>query len=62
MNEYSGMQRAGLAEEITQLLERHDALVQQLREIKRQQYTLMQRAARIRLQLAQRGLAALQRN
>ena len=62
MNEDSGIQRAGLAEEITQLLERHDALVQQLRDIKRQHYVLMQRAARIKLQLAQRGLAALQRN
>ena len=62
MNEDSGMQRAGLAEEITQLLERHDALIQQLRDITRQHYVLMQRAARNKLQLAQRGLAALQRN
>ena len=56
-----GTQRATLAEQIGQLLERHDALVQQLRDIQRQHYVLMQRAARIKLQLAQRGLAALQR-
>ena len=57
-----GTQRRSLCEQIGQLLERHDALVQQLRDIQRQHYVLMQRAARIKLQLAQRGLAALQRD
>ena len=45
--------------EMDQLLEQRDALLRQLREIKRQQLQLMQRAARIRLQLAQRELSEL---
>ena len=62
MTQKLGTQRRSLGEQIGQLLERHDALVQQLRDIQRQHYVLMQRAARIKLQLAQRGLAALQRD
>ena len=62
MTQKIGTQHSTLAERIGQLLERHDALVHQLRDIQRQHYVLMQRAARIKLQLAQRGLAALQRD
>jgi len=62
MSEHVTMRRTALYEQITELQEWHDALVQQLREIKRQQLSLMQRAARIKLQIAQRGLAALQRD
>ena len=48
-----------LKAEIELLLEHKKALINQLREIKRQKLLLQQRAARIRLQLAQRGLADL---
>ena len=48
-----------LKAEIEQLLEHKKALLNQLRDIKRQKLLLQQRAARIRLQLAQRGLADL---
>jgi hypothetical protein len=44
-----------------EIIEHKDALWRQLQDIKRQKYQLMQRAARIKLQLAQRGLSALQR-
>ena len=47
--------------EMQEIIEHKDALWRQLQDIKRQKYQLMQRAARIKLQLAQRGLSALQR-
>ena len=54
--------RQVLLEQIAELLSEGDALLQQLRDIQRQQLHLMQRAARIQLQIAQRGLSQLQHN
>jgi hypothetical protein len=50
-----------LIAEMQEIVEHKDALWRQLQDIKRQKYQLMQRAAHIKLQLAQRGLSALQR-
>ena len=50
-----------LLDEMQEIIEHKDALWRQLQDIKRQKYQLMQRAARIKLQLAQRGLSTLQR-
>jgi hypothetical protein len=50
-----------LIAEMQEIIEHKDALWRQLQDIKRQKYQLMQRAARIKLQLAQRELSALQR-
>ena len=52
-------QRSLLGEQIAHLFEKHDALIKELRDIKRQRLLLMQRAARIKLQIAQRGLSKL---
>ena len=48
-----------LREQIAHLYEKHDALIRELRDIKRQRLLLMQRAARIKLQIAQHGLSKL---
>jgi len=52
-------QRSLLREQIGNLFEKHDALIRELRDIKRQRLLLMQRAARIKLQIAQHGLSKL---